>query len=1033
MAQAGREKEPQALPHPAGLRSFWSHLWGGVLALAVIIGLWTTSTLSAQLQPESWRVLVLRVDFEFEFPDELSTSGRGTFDLRSIAEAIPDMRLPFDGPPHDRAFYGHHMEALSHYYDVVSEGRVQIEAEVFPQDDTLAYTLPGSILDYGAGRTPEEIGQLWWQLIADATHLAEMDPSGPVFGDYDSYLFIHAGLGFETGQLNDIRSVFLTPTDLSDYGDPIVVDGGATTIKDAWILPEVVVANGRAGLNGILAKFFGHQLGLPGLSNFAAGLPAVGGWSLMDVGANRLGFILWNGVLEPIFGFVPPHPMAWSKARLGWVEPVVVERDTTLSILAGDALSADFPGRAKVVRIPLSPTEYLLLSNRQQRGRPEFDLPEGSLAFDVETSWIDTNEVVFARQIQTSQIDTLAGRGTGPLLRVVGDSYDMFVPSSGILVWHVDSTVFVDTPDFFNSERPRPAIMLHEADGERDIGNAFFDRQDRTEGIRADAFFAGSGVDDVQGTVRFGANTRPSSQTHTGLASGVEIEILDEIAELMRVSIRFTHSAPGWPVSTVEPARLSLLDVIGSAPPQILVSNNLHTNAYDAAGGQLGNWPGRLLAVKNGLFLADEDLVRYIDPRTGTEAGSVGTEAVWSVTADGARSVLVAPLAGFVDPVVVIAGPGSLRLLNASDGVGLASHPLTVNAMSAADLHGDGQLHLLLGATDGLYLADADLSRQGTQAGLVGSIVAMATGDLDNDQKDEVLAIEADGSLWLLDGENLNDLGQLSGLLVSDPVLGDIDADGRLEIVIVTTMGLQVYEVSGVSTALLQADGFPVNAPVHHEVESFTWGPTLADLDGDGSQEILVVAANGLYAFAATGAIVAGFPIPTMDTPNGTPMALDADGDGHFEVAVPTTRSVQLFKPSVASNAQIGATAAWPMAGGDGGGMNRHSLALASQNPMAKNLLPTSSAYCYPNPVTSSDARAHVRFQLTADAMVRLDIYDAIGERVESMQARLSGAAEHELDWPIADYASGLYLCRIEARSDAGGRSEVTLRLAVSQ
>lgn len=992
----------------------------------VIIGLWPTSTLSAQLQPESWRVLVIRVDFEFEFPDELSTSGRGTFDLRSIAEAIPDMRLPFDGPPHDRAFYAHHLQALSHYYDVVSEGRVQIEADVFPQDDTLAYTLPGRILDYGNGRTPEEVGQLWWQLIADATFLAEADPNGPVFGEYDSYLFIHAGLGFETGQLNDIRSVFLTSADLSDYGEPIVVDGGATTIKDAWILPEVVVANGRAGLNGILAKFFGHQLGLPGLSNFAAGLPAVGGWSLMDVGANRLGFILWNGVLEPIFGFVPPHPMAWSKARLGWVEPVVVERDTTLSILAGDAVSADFPGMAKAVRIPLSPTEYLLLSNRQQRGRPEFDLPEGSLAFDVETSWIDTNEVVFARQIETSQIDTLAGRGTGPLLRVNGDSYDMFVPSSGILVWHVDSTVFVDTPDFFNSERPRPAIMLHEADGERDIGNAFFDRQDRTEGNRADAFFAGVGVDDVQGTVRFGANTRPSSQTHTGLDSGVEIEILDEIDEVMRVRIRFAHSAPGWPVAIVEPSRLSLLDVPGSDQPQILVSNNLQTNAYDAAGVQVGNWSGRLLATKNGLFVADGDLVRYIDPGTGTEA-------VWSVTAAGARSVLVAPLAGFADPVVVVAEPASLQLLQASDGGGLATHPLTVNAMTAADLHGDGQLHLFLGTADGLYQAGADLSRLGTQAGLAGSITAMATGDLDNDQKDEVLVIEADGSLWILDGESLNDLGQLSGLLVGDPVLGDIDADGRLEIVIVTTMGLQVYEVSGVSTALLRADGFPVSAPVHHEVESFTWGPILADLDGDGSQEILVMAANGLYAFAASGALVAGFPIPTIDTPTGTPLALDADGDGHFEVAVPTARAVQLFQPSVTSNAQMGVTAAWPMAGGDGGGLNRHRLALAAQSPTPKSLLPTSSAYCYPNPVTSADTRAHVRFQLTADATVRLDIYDAIGQRVESMQARLSGGAEHELDWAIADYASGLYLCRVEARSDAGGRSEVTLRLAVSQ
>ena len=47
---------------------------------------------------------------------------------------------------------------------------------------------------------------------------------------------------------------------------------------------------------------------------FADGLPAVGGWSLMDVGANALGFVLQDSLM-PVVGFAPPHPIAWSLSR----------------------------------------------------------------------------------------------------------------------------------------------------------------------------------------------------------------------------------------------------------------------------------------------------------------------------------------------------------------------------------------------------------------------------------------------------------------------------------------------------------------------------------------------------------------------------------------------------------------------------------------------------------------------------------------------------------------------------------------------
>ena len=97
--------------------------------------------------PQIWRVVVLRVDFPLEEPDELTTSGTGQFDLRSLTEALPDYESPYDTPPHDRAFYEAHLVALDRYYDTVSEGRVRVQAEVFPRAADGAYRLPASQQD----------------------------------------------------------------------------------------------------------------------------------------------------------------------------------------------------------------------------------------------------------------------------------------------------------------------------------------------------------------------------------------------------------------------------------------------------------------------------------------------------------------------------------------------------------------------------------------------------------------------------------------------------------------------------------------------------------------------------------------------------------------------------------------------------------------------------------------------------------------------------------------------------------------------
>ena len=112
-----------------------------------------------------WRILAIRVEFPTEDPDEPTTSGDGTFDLRSLAEAISDYSLPYDTPPHDGAYFSHHLDALARYYQVVSDGRVNIDYTLLPEGPESAYIMPERALIYGNGRTPEQIDEKWVSLV----------------------------------------------------------------------------------------------------------------------------------------------------------------------------------------------------------------------------------------------------------------------------------------------------------------------------------------------------------------------------------------------------------------------------------------------------------------------------------------------------------------------------------------------------------------------------------------------------------------------------------------------------------------------------------------------------------------------------------------------------------------------------------------------------------------------------------------------------------------------------------------------------
>src|SRR5437867_3623113 len=186
----------------------------------------------------------------------------------------------------------------------------------------------------------------------------------------------------------------------------------------------------------------------------------------------------------------------------------------------------------------------------------------------------------------------------------------------------------------------------------------------------------------------------------------------------------------------------------------------------------------------------------------------------------------------------------------------------------------------------------------------------------------------------------------------SRPAIGDLDHDAYPEIVYANIEGdVYVFRHDGAPFPGFPVRINPAfSAPVlrtntNHVKTGILGSPVLGDLDGDGFLDIVVAAMDQhVYAWDRTGTLLPGWPVKIQDpnpgagqTPVGaesinTPVLADLDGDGHLEVVIETNEvykatgdASQFFPndqgnpPSIPGlNTGTGLAAAFAAAGGSG-------------------------------------------------------------------------------------------------------------------
>ena len=277
------------------------------------------------------RVYVLRVDF----PD------------RASSRPVSDFKNPAGSGLVDR---------MQDYWKEVSLGRFVIDTEVssrvyrLPQARARYLSRPGDMIRdaIGLAMQPGEDGER-----------ARLEAFAPdVEGDF------FAGPGAESDM--ERRQPGLPWSNA--YGGIAIATIGKQVLRRGMVVAEDPLHD--LSPYGVLNHEFGHVLGLPELYAPGKAHEGIGVWGLMGQGT-------WIGMGEQ-----PPHPEAWSKLQLGWVDPIDIETTQRVRLPLVER-------SGQVVRIHADPgrdEEYFLIENRARVGADRGLKGEGLLIWHVDQS-----------------------------------------------------------------------------------------------------------------------------------------------------------------------------------------------------------------------------------------------------------------------------------------------------------------------------------------------------------------------------------------------------------------------------------------------------------------------------------------------------------------------------------------------------------------------------------------------------------------------------------------------------------------------
>ncbi|MCX7732656.1 MAG: M6 family metalloprotease domain-containing protein [candidate division WOR-3 bacterium] len=216
-------------------------------------------------------------------------------------------------------------------------------------------------------------------------------------GHIDAMFMVHAGAdGADNGDVNCCWSHAI-PGFNYRTNDGVIIDG-VTNVPEFAMVTET--RDTTLCCIAVMCHELGHLVGLPDLYDYSRYTWGVGYWGLMGYGAwGAGGNTPWS----------PAHMEAWSKVEAGFVQPVVITRDTIgLRILDVET----HPVVYQVWRQGRNCDTCFLLENRQKKGFDALLPGSGLLIWHIDPYYSAAHNLVDLEEDSTNHLDR--GNGVRP-------------------------------------------------------------------------------------------------------------------------------------------------------------------------------------------------------------------------------------------------------------------------------------------------------------------------------------------------------------------------------------------------------------------------------------------------------------------------------------------------------------------------------------------------------------------------------------------------------------------------------------------
>ncbi len=954
-------------------------------------------SVQAQGATDSIRICALRVSF---LPDHNGlTSGDGRF----MIDTTTTDPYAIDPAPHNRLYFEDQVRAAANYFAKVSNGHVAIKGDVYPATENESFELPHDMGYYNPNTTNQAINQGLSKLFIDAVQAADQSDAHIDFSKYDLVVIFHAGIGKDVNlgydvTPQDIPSLYLTrdfiQKSIGNQFDGVRVNNGTFRVRSGILLPETENRPGiQIALTGMFVSNIGSYLGLYDLFSPSTQRTGVGRFGLMDAGLLNMN------------GLVPSPPGAFSRKLLGWGETLVLQHPQNQVKLA--RLGSENPsGLPTMVQVPINDSEYYLL---EFRGNARVKIDSLYDVFYSERneppSYLEILKRYYGDKIEIGE--------SGVLLSV--PNYDWGLPGAGILIWHVDERIIREKggEQAINDDPRNMAVKIEEADGAQDIGQTYTLLEagyQKDLGWLADFWFRNRPTY-LEGferyTNEFSSRSIPASRANRNHA--FSHVVLKNFSSNKGLSMSFDYlqdmNETGFPVHLSAVDSFPGTSIAGAVEGQqgtfaFMVSQNGGIYAVGPEGKSLFGYPVRdiarigISAKELPLALMDSNQDQRYDALFVLSGDTLYGFDLTAMTADS----LLAPL---FSPISFSQGL-SAELISRKQWVYVSALNDSVYAVDrlgqivSRQKRERPELPLLINSKGSVV----DFPRQTTYAARVRlNDQTMATFIYSAGSGHFSFKTDAPGSQWQEWPTQFEVTGQFA--------VADIEGLGTYDLVFNTPSQIVALNQQGNLVS-----GFPIDTYLEPG-QSLVGTPLIGDLDGDGTLDFLSVTSDGqLMAFNILGQSVGGFPLSAGFSLTSTPMIVQLDADPAMELLAVTRKGTVLgwqLSPKSDPSSYL-----WKQERIDASNNMLLEQGLVYQ-PVSNELMPFKRVYNYPNPNQGNFTT--IRYYLTEDAAVHIKIFDTSGEAVDEFDGPGKGQMANEIAWNVSGKASGIYLCRVEAKS----------------